>query len=74
VSGLFGGVIGVVAPLLDLAGVPVAGDVVTVVLTAVFFLPYYAVIASAYLQLRDDRDRPNRSTPEPIDASQSVEL
>jgi len=47
---------------------------VTVVLTAVFFLPYYAVIASAYLQLRDDRDRPNRSTPEPIDASQSVEL
>ena len=74
VSALFGGVIGAIAPLLDLAGVSVASDVVTVVLTSVFFLPYYAIIASAYLQLRDGQDPPNRSTPNPVDASQTPEL
>jgi len=74
VSGLFGGVIGGVAPLLDLAGVAVAADVVTVVLTAVFFLPYYAIIASAYLQLRDGHNNPDRSTSNPVNASQTQKL
>ncbi|WP_280586661.1 hypothetical protein [Halorubrum sp. Boch-26] len=74
VSALFGGVIGGVAPLLDLAGVPVAADVVTVVLTTVFFLPYYAIIASAYRQLGDERGAPGRSTPESVDTSQVPEL
>ena len=74
VSGLFGGVIGGVVPLLDLAGVPVAADVVTVVLTTVFFLPYYAIIASAYRQLRDEGNSPGRFTSEPVDASQVPEL
>jgi hypothetical protein len=74
VSALFGGVIGGVAPLLDLAGVPVAADIVSIILTTVFFLPYYAIIASAYCQLRDDRRVPGRSTSEPVDASQVPEL
>ena len=67
-AGVFGGSIGIVAPLFDLAGAPVAGDVVTIVVSAVFFTPYYAIIASAYLQLRDDRDTTGRPS-EPIDTS-----
>jgi hypothetical protein len=74
VSALFGGVVGGVAPLLDLAGVPVAADIATVVLTAVFFLPYYAIIASAYRQLRDERDPPNRTKSDPIDVSQTTDV
>jgi len=74
VSGLFGGVIGAVSPLLDFAGVPVVADIVTVVLTTAFFLPYYAIIASAYLQLRDGHNTPDRSTPNPVDASQTQKL
>lgn len=74
VSALFGGVIGAVAPLLDLAGVPVAADIVSIILTTVCFLPYYAIIASAYCQLRDDGSVPGRSTSEPVDASQVPEL
>ncbi len=74
VSALFGGLLGGVGSLLDLAGMAVVSDVVTVVLTTVFFLPYYAIIASAYLQLRDGRDAPNRSTATPVDASQTPEL
>lgn len=74
VSALFGGVIGGVVPLLDLAGVPVAADIVSIILTTVFFLPYYAIIASAYCQLRDDGNIPSRSTSEPVDASQVPEL
>ncbi|WP_049905767.1 hypothetical protein [Halorubrum californiense] len=74
VSGLFGGVIGAVSPVLDLAGAPVAADVATVVLTTIFFLPYYAIIASAYLQLRDGDNAPDRSTPNPVDASQTQKL
>jgi hypothetical protein len=74
VSAIFGGVIGAVAPLLDLAGVPVAADIATVVLTTAFFLPYYAIIASAYLQLRDGHGTPDRSAPNPVDVSQAPEL
>ena len=74
ISAIFGGLIGAVAPLLDLAGVPVAADLATSVLTAVFFLPYYAIIASAYRQLRDDENTPGRPTSEPVDASQVPEL
>lgn len=74
VSALFGGVVGGVAPLLDLAGVPVAADIAPVVLTAVFFLPYYAIIASAYRQLRDERDPPNRTRSAPIDVSRTTDV
>ncbi|WP_424014671.1 hypothetical protein ACOZ35_01180 [Halorubrum xinjiangense] len=74
VTALFGGVIGAISPLLTLADLAVAADIVTVVLTAVFFVPYYAIIASAYLQLRDGRDAPNRSTQSPGDASKIPEL
>lgn len=74
VSAVFGGVIGGVAPLLDLAGVPVAADIVTVTLTTVFFLPYYAIIASAYLQLRDEHDPPNRTPSNPVDVSQTTDV
>jgi len=74
VTALFSGVIGAVSPLLTLAGLSVAADIVTVVLTAAFFVPYYAIIASVYLQLRDGQDAPNRSTQNPTDASEIPEL
>lgn len=73
-SGVFGAVIGAVAPLLDLANAPIASDVATVVLTTVFFVPYYAIIASAYLQLRDEEQPPSRGTPDPITTTQTAEL
>lgn len=73
-SVVFGGVIGVIAPLLDFAGVSVAADIVTVVLTTAFFLPYYAIIASAYLQLRDEQEPFKRAAQETVDASQTAEL
>ena len=74
VTALFGGVIGAITPLLTLAGLPVVADVVTVVLTTMFFLPYYAIIASAYLQLRNEEDAQNQSTQNPVDASQTPKL
>jgi len=74
VTAVFGGVIGAVTPLLTLAGLPVAADIVTIVLTTAFFVPYYAIIASAYLQLRDEQDVPNRSAQNPVDASQIPKL
>ncbi|WP_225308756.1 hypothetical protein [Haloarcula sp. CBA1130] len=74
VSALFGGIIGGVTPLLNLAGAPVAADIATVVLTTVFFLPYYAIIASAYCQLRDGGNVPDRSTSKPVNTSQVSEL
>jgi hypothetical protein len=70
ISAIFGGIIGAIAPLLDLAGVPVAADIAISVLTAVFFLPYYAIIASAYRQLRDEGTAGNRSLSEPVNTSQ----
>ena len=73
-SGIFGAIIGAVAPLLDLANAPIASDVATVVLATVFFVPYYAIIASAYLQLRDEQQSPNRKTPDPVNATQTAEL
>lgn len=73
-AGVFGGSIGVIAPLFDLAGAPVAGDAVTIVVSAVFFTPYYAIIASAYLQLREDPDGTGRDSPEPVDASGTPRL
>ena len=73
-SGAFGLVMGAVTSLADLAGVPIAADLIGVVLTTAFFLPYYAIIASAYLQLRDGQPNANRAAPEPVDASQIPEL
>ncbi|MFC7187421.1 hypothetical protein [Halorubrum yunnanense] len=73
-SGAFGLVLGAVTPLVGLVGGPLAADLVTVTLSAAFFVPYYAVIASAYLQLRDGRPSANRTAPEPVDASQTPKL
>ncbi|GAA0539483.1 hypothetical protein GCM10008994_13240 [Halorubrum ejinorense] len=73
-SALFGGVIGAIAPLLTLAGLSVAADLVIVVFSAVFFLPYYAIIAAAYLQLRDGQSRSDKPTTGPVDASQTQKL
>ncbi|RAW44100.1 hypothetical protein DQW50_15995 [Halorubrum sp. 48-1-W] len=73
-AGVFGGGIGVIAPLFDLAGAPVAGDVVTIVVSVVFFTPYYAVVASAYLQLRDDRGETGHGASGPVDASGTTRL
>ena len=74
VSGLFGGVIGAISPLLTRAGLSVAADIVTVGLTTTFFVPYYAIIASAYLQLRDEHGAPNQLTQNPADASATPKL
>ncbi|AZQ16173.1 hypothetical protein [Halorubrum sp. PV6] len=74
VTALFGGVIGAVSPLLTLAGLSVAADIVTVVFTTAFFVPYYAIIASAYLQLRDGEGASNRSTQNSVDASEIPKL
>lgn len=73
-SGVFGLVIGIVGPLVRLAGVPIVADVLSIVLSSVFFLPYYAIIASAYLQLRDERPSSNKPASKPIDPSQTPEL
>lgn len=74
VSGVFGLVLGAIAPLFDLAGVPVIGEIVSVTITTAFFLPLYAIIASAYLQLRDEQQQPDQATTEPVDASQTAKL
>jgi hypothetical protein len=66
-AAVFGGLIGIISPVLDFAGVPIAAEVVTVLFTAVFFLPFYAILASAYLQLRGEEsaaDQPMSPTSE----------
>ncbi len=68
-SAIFGGIIGVIAPLFDLAGIPVIADIAISVLTTVFFLPYYAIIAAAYRQLRDDQIS-HQSPSGPVNTSQ----
>jgi hypothetical protein len=73
-SGVFGLVLGAVTPMVALVGPPVAADVVSAALSAAFFLPYYAIIASAYLQLRDGGPDADRATPGPVDASQTPKL
>ena len=73
-SALFGGVIGAIAPLLTLAGLSVAADIVIITFSAVFFLPYYAIIAAAYLQLRDGQSQRDRQRTGPVDASQTQKL
>ena len=70
-SAIFGGIIGVIAPLLDLAGIPVVADIAICVLTTVFFVPYYAIIASAYRQLHNNEHPADRSPSEPVHASQT---
>lgn len=73
-SAAFGGVLGVLAPLLILAGAPVAADVLTVVLSAAFFLPYYGIIASAYRQLRDGGPGTGGRPSQSVDPSRTPEL
>ncbi|QAU14439.1 hypothetical protein EKH57_16260 [Halorubrum sp. BOL3-1] len=71
---VFGGVIGGLAPLFDLAGLPVASGVFISVVTAVFMTPYYGILAASYLQLRDDSDSANRGSAEPLDISGTPEV
>lgn len=74
-SAVFGGIVGGVAPVLDLAGLPLVADLATVVLSTVFFLPFYAIVASAYLQVRDDPGGGGGSeTIDPVETSQMAEL
>lgn len=68
-----GGVLGGVAPLLYLVGIPVASDVVVPVLTSVFLTPYYGIIAASYLQLRDSSDGAGRESSETVSISQTAE-
>jgi len=74
VSVLFGGGIGGLAPLLTLAGLSVAADLIIISVVSVFLLPYYAIIAAAYLQLRDGQARPDRPSTGPVNASQTQKL
>lgn len=71
---VFGGVIGGLAPLFALLGLPVASEVMTAVVTAAFMTPYYGVLAASYLQLRDEPDGVARGSPEPSDAAGIPEL
>lgn len=73
-SGVFGLVLGGVTSAVGLVGAPLAADLVSVALSAAFFVPYYGIIASAYLQLRDGRPNASRTAPDPVDASQTPKL
>ncbi|AUV82547.1 hypothetical protein C2R22_13620 [Salinigranum rubrum] len=53
-SGVIGAVTGAVGSVLDLAGSPVVGDLVTNTISSVLFVLLYGIMAAAYLQLRDD--------------------
>ena len=54
-AGAFGGVLGVVGTVLDLIGLPLASEFAAAALNSVFFVLFYGVLASAYLQLSDGR-------------------
>lgn len=73
-SGVFGLVLGGVTSVVGLVGEPLVADLATIALSAAFFVPYYGIIASAYLQLRDGRPNASRTTAEPVDASQTPKL
>lgn len=53
-SGVIGGVIGVLATVFDLAGAPVVGDLVTNTVSTLLFVALYGIIADAYVQIRGD--------------------
>lgn len=55
-SGVIGAVTGAVGTVLDLAGSPVVGDLVTNTISSVLFVLLYGIMAAAYLQVRDDDD------------------
>lgn len=54
VIGLGGAVVGAVPALLQQAGAPVAGDLVSVALNGTLFTFVYGVMAAAYLQVAED--------------------
>jgi len=71
---VFGGVIGGIAPLLDLTGVPVTSEVIIAVVTAVFMTLYYGILAASYIQLRDDKSDVNHGSSGPVNASGILKL
>jgi hypothetical protein len=57
-AGVIGALVGTVGTLVDLASSPIAAELATNTLTSVLFVFFYGIVASAYLQVRDDgRDR-----------------
>ena len=53
-SGAIGAVTGVVGTVLDLAGSPVVADLASNAVSSVLFVFLYAIMAAAYLQVRED--------------------
>jgi len=68
-AGIIGGVIGIVAPLFDLAGVPVVGEVVTTFVSTVLFVLLYGIMAASYLQLRETRDTDEPGVEDPPEST-----
>lgn len=53
-AGVIGAVIGTVGTVIDLASTPVVSELVSNALSSVLFVFLYGIMASAYLQVRDD--------------------
>jgi len=52
--GVLGGLVGVVPALASAAGSPAAGDILSVLINSLLFVPVYGMMAAAYLQLSSD--------------------
>lgn len=70
-AGVIGVVIGTVSTLFDLANSPVVGELISNTLSSVLFVFLYGLMASAYLQVRDDQFGRNgrTGTAEPLGSS-----
>jgi hypothetical protein len=53
-AGVIGGIVGTVGSIFDLTSAPVVGELITNTLSSVLFVFLYGLMASAYLQIRDD--------------------
>jgi hypothetical protein len=53
-AGVIGGTVGVVGSIFDLASSPIVGELITNTLSSVLFVFLYGLMASAYLQIRED--------------------
>ena len=72
--GLGGAVVGAIPTLLQQAGAPVAGDLLSVVLNGTLFTFVYGIMAAAYLQVTDDGpDSRDGSEPSPAGSAFDVD-
>jgi hypothetical protein len=69
-AGVIGFVSGIVGTLFDVASSAVVGEVIVIGINSLFFVLLYGIIASAYLQIRDDSPQrvDNSGVSEPLDS------